>query len=55
MLTYADVCRLLRLWLRRKLYEEVEEQAFAFSRGLREIVPAGAQFTCFTRVQKYKY
>jgi len=32
---------LLRRWLRRKLYEEVQEQAYAFSRGLREIVPLG--------------
>ena len=33
--------RLVRLWLRRKLYDEVQEQAFAFSRGLREVVPVG--------------
>jgi hypothetical protein len=33
--------RLMRLWLKRKLYEEVQEQAFAFSRGLREVVPVG--------------
>jgi hypothetical protein len=33
--------RLVRLWLKRKLYEEVQEQAFAFSRGLREIIPVG--------------
>ena len=32
---------LLRRWLRRKLYEEVQEQAYAFSRGLREIIPLG--------------
>ena len=32
---------LLRRWLRRKLYEEIQEQAFAFSRGLLEIVPLG--------------
>eukprot|EP00291_Cryptomonas_curvata_P018807 CAMPEP_0172167066 /NCGR_PEP_ID=MMETSP1050-20130122/9358_1 /TAXON_ID=233186 /ORGANISM="Cryptomonas curvata, Strain CCAP979/52" /LENGTH=1252 /DNA_ID=CAMNT_0012837801 /DNA_START=118 /DNA_END=3876 /DNA_ORIENTATION=+ len=33
--------RLVRLWLKRKLYEEVQEQVFAFSRGLREVVPVG--------------
>jgi len=33
--------RLVRLWLRRKLYDEVQEQAFAFSRGLREMLPPG--------------
>ena len=32
---------LLRRWLRRKLYEEIQEQAFAFSRGLREMIPLG--------------
>jgi len=32
---------LVRRWLRRKLYEEVQEQAFAFSRGVRDVVPAG--------------
>ena len=31
--------RLVRLWLKRKLYEEVQEQVLAFSRGLREVVP----------------
>ena len=33
--------RLVRLWLRRKLYDEIQEQAYAFSRGLREVMPAG--------------
>jgi len=32
---------LLRRWLRRKLYEEVQEQAFWVSRGLREVVSVG--------------
>jgi hypothetical protein len=32
---------LLSLWLHRKLHEEVLEQAFAVSRGLREVVPPG--------------
>ena len=32
---------LLQRWLRRMLYEQVQEQAFAVSRGLREVVPAG--------------
>jgi hypothetical protein len=33
--------KLLSLWLHRKLHEEVLEQAFAVSRGLREVVPPG--------------
>ena len=33
---------LVRRWLRRKLYEEVQEQAFAFSRGVRDVVPGVA-------------
>ena len=32
---------LLQRWLKRKLYEEIQEQAFAFARGLREVVPPG--------------
>jgi len=34
-------CDLVHRWLRRKLYEEVQEQVYACSRGLREVVPAG--------------
>jgi hypothetical protein len=32
---------LLLRWLTRILYDEVQEPAFAFSRGLREVIPAG--------------
>jgi hypothetical protein len=34
-------CDLVHRWLRRKLYEEVHEQVYACSRGLREVVPSG--------------
>ena len=34
-------CDLVHRWLRRKLYEEVHEQVYACSRGLREVVPPG--------------
>ena len=32
---------LLEAWLRRKLHEEVQTQAFHVSRGLREVIPPG--------------
>jgi hypothetical protein len=34
-------CELVWRWLRHKLHHEVEEQAFAVSRGLREVIPPG--------------
>ena len=37
----AERCELVWRWLRRKLYDEIDEQAFAVSRGLREVIPPG--------------
>ena len=34
-------CELVWRWLRHKLHYEVEEQAFAVSQGLREVIPPG--------------
>jgi hypothetical protein len=47
-LSHFSKRKLVRLWLRRKVYDEVQEQTWAFSRGLREMMPPGL-FYPYTR------